>query len=129
MIHDQALKEATAKFQNGEFSIRELAEAAGTSEEAARQFAEEEGFRPGSVRGLFRSKTPWTGEGASPATAPATGGEPEAAGKPKDLRQKLAKSEKNGEKEIPAELFVAAYMRGFDAGFQRGFDTGIKTVN
>lgn len=32
-------------------------------------------------------------------------------------------------KEIPAELYIAAYMKGFDAGFQRGFDVGVKTVN
>lgn len=108
---EESLREAAERMGSGEFSIHELAANAGTSEETARRFAEKAGFRPGSERGLFRQET-------GPQDQPATRNE-----KP------LPGQETADEKEVRAELFVAAYMRGFDAGFQRGFDIGVKTVN
>lgn len=94
MSKESFLKEAAKRLKDGEFSIHELAELAGVSDETARRFAQQEGLRPGSERGLFRN-------------------------------------EKNVDttREIPADLYIGAYMKGFDLGFQRGFDTGVKTVN
>lgn len=132
MRKEHLLKEAAERLKDGEFSIRKLAETAGVSEETARQYAKREGYRPGSARGLFRIGNGETPPEENPEAGPGPEAEPQAeqiSQIPVTQPQKTKPQAEIPEppEEIRADLFVAAYMRGFDAGYQRGFDSGVKT--